>query len=225
MQCNEVEKWIESLVDDEITWRLKKDVETHVGDCRSCERILQNTRTLKNVLRNSLPLISPPGRLDANVMKAFYSAREKRAATKTPTWRSAFFQRVDIPKPIAALLTVLIAALLGLAFQLGRVSVSAAQKVSDTPAPLAQIIGIPVTKVVEVPVIKEKLVTHYVYVNKQRNDDNQIKSIRGNPQTDNLELNSSIAENGYITQTNLKGFQPTAEIKIGVRKGGKDNER
>ena len=237
MQCNEVEKWIGPLVDDEVGSLLKKEVETHVGHCRSCGRLLENARALKSVLRNSLPPLSPPSRLDAKVMGAFHSAREKREAGKTGAWRGAIFQRAGIPKPVFAILAVTIAASLGSAFLLGRASISLAQspastevlseheKVSVGADPPAKIIEIPVTKVVEIPIIKEKIITRYIYVNKQNKENDQIKSVRDNPQTDTLELNVSIAENGYITQTSLKGFQPTAGIKIGVQKGGKDNEK
>lgn len=239
MQCSEVEKWIEPLIDNEISSLLKRDVETHVGECQSCCRILENSRILKNVLKNSLPLLSPPSRLDVSVTEAFYRRQKKRESNKTATWGSAIFRRVVIPKPIFALFAVFIAALLGLAFQLGRVSVSPvqsptlakdfselSQKESDeSAAPPAKIIEVPVTKVVERPVIKEKIVTRYIYVNKRNEKNNQIKSVRNNSQTDNSELSGSIAENGYITQTSLKGFQPMEKIKTRVARGDKTNER
>jgi hypothetical protein len=75
-----------------------------------------------------------------------------------------------------------------------------------------------ITKIVEVPVVREKIITRVVYLD--RNKQNGIQAKRINPKLPgNIALNNSIAENGYLTQINLEGFQPASEITTTVIKG------
>lgn len=238
MLCSEIEKWIESLIDDELDLPFKKNVEAHVTGCRSCERIFEGAQRLRNVLKNSLPVVSPRNGLDDSVMDAFYRKQAEREASKPTAWRRGVFSLIAIPKPAFAVLTIIFATLLGLGFQLGRISVAPAQSLiavkqadesllqtSDQSAPV-KIVEVPLTKIVEVPVVKEKVVTRYIYLNKLNHKRIEVKSKRqNNSQLDNLAIKNSIAEDGYITQTSLKGFQPMSEIKVGIVKGGKENEK
>jgi hypothetical protein len=76
-----------------------------------------------------------------------------------------------------------------------------------------------------VPVVKEKIVTRVVYVNKQPGKENSIKAGSAKSKPDNFALNSSVNENRYSTQVNLKKFQPIAEMKVKITKKGENYEK
>ena len=86
----------------------------------------------------------------------------------------------------------------------------------------AKIVEVPVIqeKIVKVPVIKEKVVIKTVYVN--GNKENEIRSTV--PAKNGFALKNSVEDNGYLTQTNLKGFQPVSEFKLKISKKEKENE-
>jgi hypothetical protein len=183
-------------------------------------------------------LLSPPNRFDASVKQAFHRNQEKRESDKKIYWGSMIFRQFVISKPVFALFAVLITALLCLAFQLGRVSVLPAQlpalaknsdevpqKVSAELAPPTKVIEVPVTKIVKVPVIKEKVITRFVYFKGRNYKKNEIKNIEDKSQSDNFKLINSVAENGYMTQTSLKGFKPKSEIKMEITKQSKAYEK
>jgi hypothetical protein len=76
-----------------------------------------------------------------------------------------------------------------------------------------------------VPVVKEKIVTRVVYINKRPSKENSIKDSSTKSKPENFALNSSVSENKYSTQVNLKEFQPVAEMKIKITKKDENNEK
>jgi hypothetical protein len=237
MQCVEVEKFVNRLVDDELDLPVKKSVQAHLDECRSCERFFENTQSVGGILRNCLPPIAPSSRLDALVMEAFYSKQKQPISNAPQSWLHMIFGWFVIPRPIAfAFTAVIFAALLGLTFQLGRISATDVQMTmpTDNSAALQMqpsvkippvVAETPAIKIVEVPVIREKIVTRFVYLNKQSGDKNAFKTARSNQQSNELLMNDSIAENGFLTQTKLKGFQPVSKIKTTIIKGGNTDEK
>lgn len=239
MQCVEVEKLVNWLVDDELESSVKRSVKDHLGECHSCRRVFESMQAVRGTLKNYLPPIAPPSRLDALVMEAFYSKQKQPASSTPQSWLQTIFGRLAIPKPAAlTFATVVFAALFGFAFQLGRISATDIQMTmpADSSAmlqtpPFDKISPVaaaetPAVKIVEVPVVREKIVTRFVYLNKRRGERSEVKTARSNPPPPNESLmNDSIAENGYLTQTNLKGFQPVSNIKTSIIKGGTTNEK
>jgi hypothetical protein len=92
------------------------------------------------------------------------------------------------------------------------------------------------TKIVEVPVIRERVVTRVVYVERQSNEtNNSQKSLLAqdrtgrNKQKQNLtkeETNSAtnVEASEYVTRGNLSGFQPIAELKTRIIQESKQDE-
>ncbi len=238
MQCIEVEKLVNRLIDDELEFQVRKSVEAHLDDCHSCKRVFERTQGIGGILKDFLPPVAPSNRLDALVMEAFYSKQKQPVSNAPQSSRlHTIFGWLAIPRLVSlAFATIIFAALLGLTFQLGRISATDVQITMPTgslaglqtqPSDKISLVipETPAIKIVKIPVVREKIVTRFVYLNKRIGEKNEIKTNRNNSQTNELLMNDSIAENGYLTQTSLKGFQPVSKIKTMVIKGGITNEK
>jgi hypothetical protein len=96
------------------------------------------------------------------------------------------------------------------------------------------------TKIVEVPVIRERIVTRVVYVERQgraadlpaRNPalfssrkDLRRNSPNSNPKDTFIAMKGSVAQNGYLTRIDLTGFQPTNGMNARVVREVKNDEK
>lgn len=237
MQCSEVEEFVNRLIDDELELPVKKSMQSHIDECHSCKRVFENTQSVGGMLKSWLPSVAPSSHLDALVMEAFYSKQKQHISNAPQSWLHKIFGWFVIPRPVAvAFAAVIFAALLGFTFQLGRNSATDVQMTmpmdnltalqtqpSDKILPVA--LETPAIKIVEVPVVREKIVTRFVYLNKRSGEKNAVKTARSNQQSNELSMNDSIAENSYLTQTKLKGFQPVSKIKATIIKGGNTDEK
>lgn len=225
MNCIETKKNIEALLDDELDDAQKDAVEHHLWVCSDCRELREKTASLSSLLRANL-IDSPSAELETRVMKSF-----KNHHAPGRSWRRIVFGAFIVPKPVFATLLILTLAGFWAAFQIGKINSTSVSMSS----PADNAIEIPVqmpgetriqTVVVEVPVVKEKTVTRTVYVRAPRNDKNEkIKPIR-NLQPNNLPLyGSTVAENGFFTDANLKGFEPAAEMNAKIIKEVKEDEK
>jgi hypothetical protein len=180
-------------------------------------------------------------KLDGRVMQAFARYHEIKQRKK---WRSAIFGQIIIPKPAFALALLLFAVFTGLAFQLGKMTTAktlsevsvakAANQLPQIPEPNISSKSIEesinntsetsVIKYTKVPVVKEKIVTRVIYINKTQRE-TPPKPLSTKLTENNFSLNSSVNENKYSTQVNLKEFQPVAEMKVKVTKKDENNEK
>jgi hypothetical protein len=81
------------------------------------------------------------------------------------------------------------------------------------------------TVVVEVPVIKEKIVMRTIYLRQPKINKNEKSKFSDVLRQSDLPLSSVVANNGYFTDVSLKGFQPSAEINAKIIKGVKEDEK
>ncbi len=244
MKCTEVKQNLDAFFDGEIVPTQRDLIETHLENCGFCQTEFENLQSVKNVLKQSLP-VSVPAVLDEKVMSAFQSFHNKQRASKikeeTKTEKIGWFA---VPRFVFAVALVLFALATISAFQLGRMSVDQASVIVPqikenndlTTSKFAEnnsenvqnanqikIVEVPVIreKIVKVPVIEEKIVIKTVYVTK----DLENKPRTNLSENNRLALKNSVENNGYLTQTNLKGFQPVAEINLKISKEGDNNEK
>lgn len=229
MKCIDVKEKLDAFSDGEIDSAESEKIEIHLEDCIGCKAELENFQSLGKALRQNL-YVSAPISLDEKVLADFRNFHGRKRTEKTENKKMLWF---GIPRfAFAAALFLFVAAIFS-AFQIGRMSVGERnvaaspirqnndllqakndekkQSEESNPAPV---------KIVEVPVIKEKIVkvevikTRTIYVNK--NEKNEIP--RTVSADNNLALKSSVENNGYLTKTDLRDFQPVSEIKFKINK-------
>jgi hypothetical protein len=243
MKCIEVRENLNLFLDGEIDLSAQENIKTHLENCIACETEFDNLETISESLKQTLP-IATNALLDEKMLDAFESFHADKQ-TVTEEKQEEKIGWFGIPRIAFATALVLLALVGGSAFQLGRISVSrieiatpakredfrelpneklenstVAQNDSVEKSPEIKIVEVPVIqeKIVKLPVIKEKIITRKIYVKEQKKE---IKENVIRPKfnrNDEVAMKSSIQENGFVTQTNLKGFQPTTDLKIKITK-------
>jgi hypothetical protein len=168
-------------------------------------------------LAEFLSLYEPPPasrRLDNRILES-YRAQQTESG-KTRFWARVLTSSVKVPAPLAA--AVLLALIVAIAWVVYTPTASPARALKS-PDP------VPSVRIVEVPVIQERIVTRTVYLRtKPRRTGGKSNAAR--QKGSSLALFSSRAENGYVVQqsTDLRGFQPVPELKIQVLRRNDRNE-
>ena len=155
-----------------------------------------------------------PASLDHRVMAAY------RREMSPPFWKRALASSIRVPLPAAAAVILLLLASSLVALRSAR---SSPIQIVTNPEP-------PEVRMVEVPVVQEKIVTRTVYVEKKRgakttaNRQTPGQYITQTPGRDNRITANKEASGQYFTLANLSGFQPVSQMKIEVIKGAKTDE-
>jgi hypothetical protein len=163
----------------------------------------------------------------------------RASVRRAPLWRRALTAQVRVPLPVAACATLV---LLGSLYVLGvrattaRVEPAAAQAEEAAPAAV---------RIVEVPVVQERVVTHTVYVEKRervaarnvstragareelarRNERNEGGTTTAETSQGAEPAQSPEAHAGYFTRVDMNDFQPANEVKLRiVSRGGTDEK-
>ena len=233
MKCIKVRESLEAFADGEIGFSERKNILSHLGSCDDCKTEFESLQAISKTMKQTLPVVTPMT-LDAKVFNAF----ENHHSVKQTNEKQEKIGWFGIPKFAFASALLLLALFSGFAFQLGRMSVGNVKNPSpvmaesdntfavenkqntsinndenETRNVVTKVVEIPVIKekIVKVPIIKEKVVTRTVYVNRKQS--NKTKSTK-----DNFALNSSVKDGEVLTNTNLKGFKPVAVIKPKITK-------
>lgn len=147
-----------------------------------------------------------------------------------PLWRRALTAQVRVPLPVAACMGLL---LLGSLYALG-----ARATASRAEPPAARTEAQPAAvRIVEVPVVQERLVTRTVYVEKKGRGGEPTASRRQSEQLAQRAAReveapqrqepdrSPEAHAGYFTRVDMNDFQPAGEVKFRiVSRGGVDEK-
>lgn len=245
MNCQEVKLWLEVFHDGFADSDLSNRIGKHIVGCPVCNDDLRQLQALRTILRQS-SVPAPSASLAKGLIEAFH--QEHKHSTQTiPWWKRAFGSTVTIPVPALAVAVIVIAIGIAAANIVGRnaaisdslnsSSAVSTPVISSTPAP-PEIIE--QTKIVEVPVIRERIVTRVVHVERQRRaadlpaqnpalissrKDLRRDSRNSNPKDTSLSMKGSVAENGYLTRIDLTGFQPTNGMNARVLREVKNDEK
>lgn len=248
MNCEKVDELLNAFHDGATSAPLQSRIEQHIAGCSPCAVALNRLQSLRNLLQKDIAP-SPSVALDRKLMRAFLERHAPPAPSLSWT-RRLFAGSISIPKPVFAAALIAVVLALITANLIGRrpavttavdTASTAPLKASSQTSPPAKVVI--QTKFVEVPVIKERVVTKTIYV--ERDTANAEKTPRkssafdssrttagnkepgnaGNFAVPNLPMSGSVAENGYYTQTDLSGFKPAAESNIRIIKKEKEDEK
>lgn len=146
----------------------------------------------------------------ARLLAAF---RER--ATRPPLWRRLLTSSVRVPLPVAACAA--------LAFALSAYALVAPGARTQTTATTTNAPS-PVVKIVEVPVVEERVVERVVYVEKKerpasRPANRQLASAGRNPSAGRPASDAS-----YVTPVDMAVFEPAGEMNFRIVKRGKTDD-
>ena len=152
----------------------------------------------------------------------------RASARRAPLWRRALSKELRVPLPVAACAAL---ALFVSLFALGaRARTGALPPASKTEAPPT------VLKVVEVPVVQERVVTRTVYVEKKQRGAARAASSQEPPgealasepeakERAEPRAAEQAKQTGYFTRVDMEDFQPADEMKIKIVRRGKADEK
>ena len=88
MSCEEVQRVIPWLLDDELDPGYGLEVEDHLGECEACQAILQREGQLRTTLRRAVGSVAAPARLRRRLNEAI-EAERGRAGRFSRLWPAA----------------------------------------------------------------------------------------------------------------------------------------
>lgn len=245
MNCEKASLLIEELHDGELAGQVENHVKEHIAACLFCSVKFEEACKLDGLLNRASAAPLPSPLFDQKLMHAF-KAKHQREEKRYAWWNRLFSGSINIPKPAFAALSILIAAAFITANIMWKRSASPAIAAAEFSVETAPNLLPPVspevierTKIVEVPVVKEQIVTRVVYVERKstsaKKNQNQSsvparnilsKNLPNLPFREaNLAAKAPEAVNKYITRVSLDGFQPTEEPKVRVIREETANEK
>lgn len=163
----------------------------------------------------------------SHASRAHLLADFRASSVRVPLWRRALTASVRVPLPIAACAVIALVASLALVAARARPRPATAGTQVSSAAP--------VVRVVEVPVIQERVVTRVVYVEKNERDESRgvpAKSPVAGLATMSARAPKPVAGSrdagepaSFITRVDMNDFRPADDMKIRViKKGGSDEK-
>ena len=226
--CRRTESQFADLLFDELDGAHKLRLLTEIETCASCMgHYLSFSETLSVFDRTaeaSLPPESYWPRYNAALRRRLHAPAQtpiEEKHSRLPFWKRLLTARLPLPAPIAAALVVALIITSALALR----------RTPTTQAAAPSLPPIETVRIVEVPVVREKIVTRTVYVERKRAAERVTRSpslvaARENQINDStLPGSEHEDEAGFFTRANLKGFQPADDMKLRVIKRNHTDEK
>lgn len=243
MNCIEIEKQIDSLIDSDIYSVIEEEIKNHLKECLICEQKYEKLFAVNRVL-SSAASVPNSKNFDARVMNAFRHYHSKKPETKeTIGWITRLTGFAVLPKIATAVPALLFIVTAVTAFQIGRISATDVhiaitssednrypasglndERISSNESQQNENTNKTDTKFLNVPVVKERFIKRIVYVNSESKRLQRKNTGSTIPQKDNLAIKSLMLRNEYLTEVNLKGFQLISNSKVRIIKKGENDE-
>ena len=222
--CKIIRSSLTDLALDEIQPQLKNQLLAELEGCSACREEYASIRDALRVSGQALSLTLPAESFWSGYHGRLVDRIENNSPSRPrPSWGSRVWLGVQkisttsvrVPVPVAAAASVLLFGALGFFAWHSRRPVNAA------PAQITSVI----TKTVDVPVVHEKVVTHIVYVEKNRSRSRSVPNQpdRAEPAATGLAQASPAASE--TTAISLVGFKPTDHVKLKIMKGSYRDEK
>jgi hypothetical protein len=225
--CRKLENSLVDLVFDELDTDEKQCLLAEVESCVGCLREYRSMTETLLVFDQSVEASSP----DESFWPQHHAALRQRleigalpAKTKrTSLWKRLLTAKLPVPVPVAAVIAIMLLTSSVIALRQSKVEV-----ISPTSQTLSANTTTP--EIIEVPVIREKIVTRTVYVEKrERQNTRALPQATVAPRDEySLTARNSLRESGQgnlFTHVNLTDFQPPDEIKIRIIKRRNTDEK
>lgn len=216
--CRKLENSLIDLVFDELETDEKQYLLAELESCAGCLSEYRSMTETLLVFDQSVEASTP----DESYWPRHHAALSQRletdalpARTKQDSlWKRLLMAKLPVPVPVAAAIAIMLLISTVIALRHLKIEVSPA-----TPQALSATTT--THEIIEVPVIKEKVVTRTVYVEKRARENNRALRPAMVAPRDESSLTARNNANGSVqdnlfTHVNLKDFQPPDEIKIRI---------
>jgi anti-sigma factor RsiW len=227
--CPQTQAQLHDLVCNELTPDVREHVLAELADCAACQAEYLALATTLRACDQAKTCAQPaedfwPGysaRLDARLQtldRESAAAPGPIATTRRSALSSLWRARtatVRVPVPVALAAGLLLVVLSALALR--------SAPSHALPLAPAQVAATAPVRVVEVPVVQEKIVTRTVYVTRNEKVLNQRKAQATRTTLARRDVSNEIEQ--QAPPAALAGFQPAGEVKLRVIKGSFTHER
>lgn len=230
--CRRMESHFVDLLFDDVDRERKRRLLREIDACANCASQYQSLSDTLFVFDRTAEAAQPDenhwpryqAALHSRLQEPVAAVSEKNNNSRAFFWHRLWAAKLRIPAPVAA--AVLIAFVMSSALALLRAP-RGRETNPASPVPAASSV-----RVIEVPVVREKIVTRTVYVEKKRTtpareSQETMRALARTSETGDPALVHSKPEDetGFFTRANLKGFQPADEMKIRVIKRNNTDEK
>jgi hypothetical protein len=235
MECKDCLFLFDDYTDELLKEEAISEISEHLADCEPCAFAYKQFHLEQELFERYLHNADKSPVLWKSLQESITPLKAK------PWWLSLFEGSISIPKPVLGAALILIATAFISANVMWKRSVVTTSEIALKPSVQTvdnasqQSEVIEKTKFVEVPVIKERVVTKIVYIERQktrslRSESTVLALTRSNrfiekSVKDNITVSGIPADKGYFTQVDLSQFQPTNETKVRVISEVKGNEK
>ncbi|MDT5061202.1 MAG: hypothetical protein QOH63_1661 [Acidobacteriota bacterium] len=223
--CRKLENRLVDLVFDEVRADEERPLLVEIENCADCLSEYRSMTETLLVFDQSFEAAMP----DESYWPQHHAAlRQRLEAFALPPktkrdsfWKRLLMARLPLPVPVAAVIALALLTSSFLALRGSTVNIVPA-------APQTASLSIAPPRIVEVPVVHEKVVTRTVYVEKRVRENSNARRQAPTPPTarDESALTASNSEKGrsFFTRVNLTDFQPPEEMKIRIIKRRSSDE-
>jgi hypothetical protein len=216
--CRKLENSLVDLVFNEVEADEKLHLLAELDGCAGCLRHYRSMTETLLVFDQSVEASTP----DESYWPQHHAALQQRLETyalpaktkEVSLWKRLLMAKLPVPVPVAAVIAIMLLTSTVIALRHSKVEVSLA-----TPQVLSAAPATP--EIIEVPVIREKVVTRTVYVERRARENNRVlRQTTVAPRDEySLTARNSATESvqgNLFTHVNLTDFQPPDEIKIRI---------
>ena len=217
--CKATRELFTELLLDGVNHRLDKSLATELNTCPECLEEFGSVRETLRLTRRSIERAAPTESYltayNASLKQKLVDAEMAPVASARPanqmSWLNLFLRSsVRIPVPVGVSLLLL--------FALAFVLTTLASRSAKDPVQITSVVRVPI----EVPVVREKIVTQVVYRERKR----AAVSKASNRLTSSTDVDSALAASQKRdVRPTLIGFKPLDEVKLTVIKGGSPDEK
>ena len=228
--CHTIKDELVDLAFDELSAERKLSLLVEIESCAECRSQYRETTEALYAVDEATTRARPgeaywlayDERL-LNQLKRVQNERrteqDERSVKSAPRlWKQLFAARLPVPYPVAAVVVLLLIVSTGITLRARRSDITTTAAVSPQTAE---------TRIVEVPVVQEKVVTRTVYVERKgrtgRAAQTQSTATRaGEPRLAALEAREATTP---LTRTGLAGFQPADDVRLTIIKAREEKKR
>ncbi len=220
--CRKTREALIDLAFDEASPERKLSLLVEIEGCAACssqyQELTQALRAVDEAAERAHPGEAYWLAYDAALLDRLRRAHGERRVERSALWKRFFAARLRVPVPLAALVVLL--SIVSTTLWLRTRSMGQVALAPAAPSPVA-------AGTVEVPVVREKVLTRVVYVERKGRRGRVAPQQTPAAAVDRAGLiaREDSAASTPLVRTGLAGFQPADDVKLTIIKAREDKKR